>query len=276
MPSEQMALHRQNTVPERRFDTQARSGRHSPEIGIVTQRMRVGVLFDAAGAQGQAESPLQGGAAHRLRGGGSTLTAVTFSGEEQRGMAVGLPRLAQQFQGALGNRHVAVAVAFAPADVQEHAPGVDVAHLQPESFSQTQAAGIDRGQADAVIKTLHVAEKVADFGSGKDQRQFELGIGADQLQFLRPVALEGLLPKELEGADELGRSLTGDLLDGLEVNTVLADLLNGDPFGRAVVVLAELADTGVAGLFGAGADGQELKVIGEGFQAGVRRGFLYA
>jgi hypothetical protein len=49
------------------------------------------------------------------------------------------------------------------------------------------------------------------------------------------------------------------------VDTVLADLLNGDPFGSAVVILAELADTGVIGLFGAGADGQELEVIGEGF-----------
>ena len=258
MPSEQMALHRQNTVPERRFDTQARSGRHSPEIGIVTQRMRVGVLFDAAGAQGQAECPLQGGAAHRLRGGGSTLTAVTFSGEEQRGMAVGLPRLAQQFQGALGNRHVAVAVAFAPADVQEHAPGVDVAHLQLQAFSQTQAAGIDRGQADAVIQALDFGEDIADLRPGKDDGQFELGIGADQLQFVRPRALKSFLPEELESADELSGRLASDLLDGLEVDAVLAHLLEGDQLGRAVVVLAELADTGVVGLFGARADGQEL------------------
>jgi hypothetical protein len=38
----------------------------------------VGVFVDAAGSQGQAESPLPGGAAHRLRGGGSALAALTF------------------------------------------------------------------------------------------------------------------------------------------------------------------------------------------------------
>jgi len=49
------------------------------------------------------------------------------------------------------------------------------------------------------------------------------------------------------------------------MNAVLADLFEGDQLGRTVVVLAELADTGVVGLFGAGADGQEFEVIGEGF-----------
>jgi hypothetical protein len=52
--------------------------------------------------------------------------------------------------------------------------------------------------------------------------------------------------------------LASDLLDRLEVDAVLAHLLEGDQLGRAVVVLAELADTGVVGLFGAWADGQEL------------------
>jgi hypothetical protein len=59
--------------------------------------------------------------------------------------------------------------------------------------------------------------------------------------------------------------LTSDLFDGLEVDAVLADFFEGDQLGRTVVVLAELADTGEVGLFGARADGQELQVIGEGF-----------
>ena len=45
----------------------------------------------------------------------------------------------------------------------------------------------------------------------------------------------------------------------------LANLLEGNQLGRTVVMLAELADTGEVGLFGAGADGQELQIIAEGF-----------
>ena len=52
---------------------------------------------------------------------------------------------------------------------------------------------------------------------------------------------------------------------GLEMDAVLAELLGGDQVGGFAVELAELAEAGVVGLFGAGADGQELQVIGEGF-----------
>ena len=116
-----------------------------------------------------------------------------------------------------------------------------------------------------MIQALDFGEDIADLRPGKDDGQFELGIGADQLQFVRPLALKSFLPEELESADELSGRLASDLLDRLEVDAVLAHLLEGDQLGRAVVVLAELADTGVVGLFGAWADGQELKVIGEGF-----------
>ena len=78
-----------------------------------------------------------------------------------------------------------------------------------------------------------------------------LGIGADQGQFVRPGPAQGFLPKQFEGANGLGGRLPGDLLDGLEVNTVLPELLGGDEVGGFAVVLAELADTGVIGFDGA-------------------------
>jgi hypothetical protein len=63
--------------------------------------------------------------------------------------------------------------------------------------------------------------------------------------------LEGFFPEELEGADGLGAGLAGDLFVGLEMNAVLADLLGADQLGRFAIELAELADTGVIGFFGA-------------------------
>ena len=59
--------------------------------------------------------------------------------------------------------------------------------------------------------------------------------------------------------------LAGGLLDGLEMNAVLADLFRREQVGGAVVELAELAQAGIVGLFGARADGQECEIIGVGF-----------
>jgi len=116
-----------------------------------------------------------------------------------------------------------------------------------------------------MIKALDLGKDAADLGRRKHHRQFEFGIGPDQLQFVWPRAFQRLFPEELEGADELGGRLASDLFDRLEVDAVLTHLLKGDQLGRALVVLAELADTGIVGLFGARADRQELEVIGEGF-----------
>ena len=49
------------------------------------------------------------------------------------------------------------------------------------------------------------------------------------------------------------------------MDAILADILGREPVRGLIVKLAELADTGVIRLLGAGADGQQLQVIGEGF-----------
>jgi hypothetical protein len=100
---------------------------------------------------------------------------------------------------------------------------------------------------------------------GEHDGQFELGIGADQFQFGGPDAMERFFPEEFEGTDGLSGSLAGDLLDGLEMDAVLADLPGGKQIGGLAVELAELTDTGVVSLFGARADGQKFEIIGEGF-----------
>ncbi len=125
-----------------------------------------------------------------------------------------------------------------------------------------------------MIEALDFRENVANFLGGENHRQLELRVGANQLQFVRPGTFESLFPEELKGADELSRRLAGDFLYRLKVDAVLANLLKGYLFGRTAVVLAELANAGQVSLLGAGANRQELEVIGEGFQDGVRRGFF--
>jgi hypothetical protein len=48
-----------------------------------------------------------------------------------------------------------------------------------------------------------------------------------------------------------------------EVNEELAEVFGAELIGRLVVILADLAKTGIVSLSGAPTDGQQLEVIGE-------------
>ena len=116
-----------------------------------------------------------------------------------------------------------------------------------------------------MVQRGHRRKNPAHFGTREHDGQFELGIGARQLQFVRPDAIESFFPEEFYGADGLRARLAGDLLVGLEMDAILADVLGREQIGGFAVKLAELPDAGVIGLLGAWAHGQELQVIGEGF-----------
>lgn len=180
-------------------------------------------------------------------------------------MTVGFPLLAQELERAFRQGHVAVVIAFAAADVQEPALGVNVANLQAQTFAQAQAAGIEGGQAHAMVEGGHSRQDAAHLRGRQDDGQFELGIGPSQLQFVGPGTFEGFLPEDFEGADDLGAGLAGDLLVGFKMDALLAKLLGGDPLRRLVVKLAELTQAGVIGLLGARPDRQKFEIIGEGF-----------
>ena len=225
--------------------------------------MDVGVFLDAAGAQGQAEGALQGGTAHRFGGGGGALAVVTFAREQERGMAMGDQELAQELEGALRQRDVTIGVALAPADVEQPPFGVDVADFQIQTFAQPQAAGIDQGQGDPMVQSRDLRQDAAHFGGREDDGEFELGLSADQDQFVRPLPVEGFIPKEFDRADGLGGGLAGDFLDRFEVDEVLAELFGGEEVGCLAVMVADLDQTSEVSLLGAFGQGQERQVISE-------------
>ena len=235
------------------------------QVGCVrmTQRVNVRGLFDAAGLEREAEGALERGAAHGFSGRGGALSTVTLGGKEQRGVPMRFPLFPQELERAFGQRDVTILITFAGADMEEHAFGIDVAHLQPQAFSQTQAAGVKGDQANAMIQGGNLGQNAPHFGSGEHHGEFELGIGANQLQFVGPDPFEGFLPEEFESADNLSARLAGDFLLTLEMDAILAKLFGADEVGGFVVELAELADAGVIGLFGARADGLKSQIIGE-------------
>ena len=231
----------------------------------VAQRVNVRLLFDAAAIEGEAEGALQRGATHRFGRGARTQPAVAFGGKEQDRMAVRLPLLAQENQGALWQRDVTVLIALARPDVQEHAFGINVTNLQAQAFPEAQAAGVNRDQGEPMIQRGHRRQDAAHLGGREHDGQFELRIGPGQLQFVGPDPLEGFFPEELDGADGLGAGLTGHLPDGLEMDAILADLLGRDQLGGLGVELAELTQAGEVGLLGARADRQQFEIVGKRF-----------
>jgi hypothetical protein len=138
------------------------------------------------------------------------------------------------------------------------------AETLPVIGSQTQAAGVDGGEASAMIQGAHRGEHPAHFGGGEDYGEFELRVGPNQFQFVRPLAFEGFLPEDLDGADGLRAGLAGDLLVDFEMDAILTNLLGRDQVRGFANKLAELSDTGVVGLFGTGTNRQQFEVIGEG------------
>lgn len=237
------------------------------QVGCVTvaQRMYMSGFAHVADVQGQTKSPLQSAAVDGFSGGGRSVARVAFSGEEQSGMAMSLPQFPESFQSALRKRNVAVAVAFAAADMQEHALWIDVADGDLQTFAQTQAARIDGEQADSMIQSLDLVEHASDFLGRENDREFKLGIGPDHLHFRGPRALQSFFPEEFDGAQSLRGSLPCDFLFGFEVDEVLSEFLRIDQFGGFVVELAELAQATPVRFGRACTEGQESQIIGEGF-----------
>ena len=161
--------------------------------------------------------------------------------------------------------YVTVAIAFTGADVQEHPPRINVGHLQVQTFTQTQSAGVKSDQGDSLVQGGDAGKDEAHLPGGEDDGQFESRLSANQFQFHRPDPAQRFLPKQFDGAKSLGGGLAGDFLDALEMDEILAQLLGRDEVGGGVEMLGPLTNTGQVSLLGARGNGQELEILGKGF-----------
>ena len=111
-----------------------------------------GVFLHAAFLQRGFEGALDTAGIPRLCGRGYRRPCASGRRKEPDGMAIGAPMLAQQLEGALGQGHIAVFVAFALPDVEHHPFAVNITDLQRYAFTQAQAARVNRGQAHTVVR----------------------------------------------------------------------------------------------------------------------------
>lgn len=89
--------------------------------------------------------------------------AVSAKGwKDKPRMAVGQPIAAQELQGRLGKRDVAILGAFATVDMDHHALAIDIGDFEMESFVQPQAAGVYGGKVGVVVEGFDVGQKASD------------------------------------------------------------------------------------------------------------------
>ena len=120
-----------------------------------------------------------------------------------------------------------------------------------------------------MIQPLDQAQNTADLVAREDDRQLEFWIGTGEFQLGWPSASQGFFPEHFDRTKGLGAGLASHLFVLFEMDEVLAKVFGGELVRRFIVILTDLAKAGVVGLLGASADGQQLEVVGEGFQDGV-------
>src|SRR5215510_13177379 len=126
--------------------------RHSPGLGIVTKSVNRGALVDAALFEGRAEGVLHAALRHRLGCLREVDMVATFGGEDQDWITMRGPIVTEQFERALGQWNITVLVALAVADMDHHPRAVDVWNCEADAFLQTQPAGIDGRETDAIAQ----------------------------------------------------------------------------------------------------------------------------
>jgi hypothetical protein len=114
-------------------------------------------------------------------------------------VTVGLPPPPQQQQQRLGDRHVAVLVALAAADVDAHAPGIDVADRKREPLAQAQPGAVEQDEEDPVAQLAHRGEQAVHLRAREHIRQ---ALRARRLDHPLPVPgpVEDVAIDELETA----------------------------------------------------------------------------
>ena len=135
----------------------------------------------------------------------------TIAGEEPRLGPAHAPPVAQDLQQLGRQHHVAVLLAFALLDADDHPLAVDVGGLQMNRFRDAQAGGIAGGQDGAMLEVGDAAEELQDFLGTEDDGQLLRLLGSGMTSSSAQSLLERHLVEETQrrdgDVDRAGRQL---------------------------------------------------------------------
>jgi hypothetical protein len=185
-------------------------------------------------------------------------------GEEEARMAVGYPIVAEQVEGGLGEREVAIFGALATVDMDHHAGGVDIGDFEMESFVKSQAAGVYSREIGIVLEGFDAGQNASDFFHAKDGRQSSFILGSEDSENV-PVALEDVLVEEAYPAIADPHSIGRPLIRVFPVEEIVLKLLLSNEIGGLAVELDEHAQGPCIGLLRALPFAVDLKGLDHSF-----------
>jgi hypothetical protein len=216
-------------------------------VGVAEGMNGDSLFVDSSSNFGPAEGALDTAFGHGRGSGVCSITASAMSREEEAGVTVGHPIAAQQTEGGLGERDIAILGPLATVDMDHHAGGIDIGDFEVEPFMESQAAGIDGGEIGIILEGLDLGKNGSDFFNAKNSRETSLGLGSEDTENV-PVSLEDVFEEEADAAIADPHGIGGPVIDVLPVEEVVLKFLFGDQIGGFAVELGEHADGAGVGL----------------------------
>jgi len=122
-----------------------------------------GLLVNAGSELGPTEGALDAAFGHRELSILCPIAVSAKSGKEEARMVVGAPIAAEQKEGGLRERDVAVFGSLSTVDMDHHAVAVDIGDFEMESFVKSEAAGIDGGEIGVILEGFDAVQNTSDF-----------------------------------------------------------------------------------------------------------------
>jgi hypothetical protein len=204
-------------------------------------------FVDSSSNLGTAEGALDTAFGHGER---SVFCSVSISAkcrEEEARMAVGEPMAAEQMEGGLGERHIAILGTLSTVDMDHHTVAINIGDFEVETFVKSEAAGVDGGKIDIIVEGFDLVQNTSDFFTAENRGESSFGLGSEDTEDM-PVSLEDVLVEEANPAIADPHGIGGPVIDVLSVEEIVLKFLLGDQIGGFAVELAEHANGACVGL----------------------------
>jgi hypothetical protein len=146
--------------------------------------------------------------------------------------------------------------------MQQHATAVNIAGMQQEALTESQAAGIDGRQASPVDRHAHATQNALDLLAAQDHGQFLFLGWTEQFQG-GPASLEGVLEQEFDAAKGDGGGGAGDLFLQGQMEKVTTQFFFADLVRRFVKEASQTAHRAHVTGLGFGGVTVELHILKE-------------